>query len=143
MSDIQLFPQVARSKWGEDELGDAIQSSSPHVQFLLKELSEAERVAASDLKSKRVSYAIVQRICSSAGKDPLVLVDDENGEKMYRLNPTYRTQVSPLVVDVTPPPPTPAKPRRPRKRGALPKLPQKLPQSARASRLTDVNILVV
>ncbi len=56
MSDIQLFPQVARSKWGEDELGDAIQSSSPHVQFLLKELSEAERVAASDLKSTKPPY---------------------------------------------------------------------------------------
>ena len=118
-SEVQMFhPQPTRNRWDREELADAVQSSSPHVQYLLHELSRAPRVGASQLKSKRVAYAIVQRICNSAGKDSLVLVEDEDGEKQYFLNPRYRDDIRPLVADAKEPPPSAPKPPR-RKSGGL------------------------
>ena len=114
MAEVQLFGAVSKSAWESDELADAVQGSSPHVQYLLKELSEKDSVRASELKSKRVAYAIVQRICNSAKKDSLVFAEDEDGEKVYSLNPQYREQVTGLVKDATEPPPTPPRPRRKR-----------------------------
>ncbi len=115
MSDVQLFPQVSRTRWGEDELTEALHSASPHVRFLLKELCEADDdVPARELKSKRVAYAIVQRICNSSNKDALVLskLNPETGEKTYRVNPEYRNAVRPIVSECEEPPPTPPRPRR-------------------------------
>jgi hypothetical protein len=112
MAGVQLFHAGARSKWDESELADALESASAHVRYLLKELSEKDSVKASELKSKRVAYAIVQRICNSSGKDSLVLVEEQNGEKVYSLNPKYRRAVTPLVAEASEPPPTPAKPKR-------------------------------
>jgi hypothetical protein len=114
MSEVQLFPQMTRSRWDKDELVEALHSASPHVRFLLKELSENDRVAARELKSKRVAYAIVQRICNSSNKDNLVLthVDDDSGEKTYSLNPEYRDLIKPVVGDAEEPPPTPPRVRR-------------------------------
>ena len=120
MSEVQLFPQVGKSKWVQDELAESLAVASPHVRYLLKELSETKgEIAASDLKSKRVSYAIVQRICNSSNKDALVLTntDPATGEKSYRLNPDYREMVTPIVRDATEPPPTPPRPRRPKNTG--------------------------
>lgn len=112
MAEVQFFGAVSRSAWEDDELADAVQSASAHVRYLLRELSENGSVRASDLKSKRVAYAIVQRICNSSSKDSLVIADEEEGEKVYSLNPRYRTKLAPLVKDAPEPPPTPARPRR-------------------------------
>ena len=106
-----------RARWSDDELTEAVQSASAHVRFLLKELSQSDHVPARELKSKRVAYAIVQRICNSANKDSLVLADVNGGEKTYHLHPDYRDKVVPLVRDAPVPPPTPVRPRRPKSNG--------------------------
>lgn len=116
MSEVELISSVAeRRQWERDELAAVIESSSAHVRFLLHELAGAERVAAHDLKSHPVSYAQVQRICNSRGKESLVLSRVVDGDKHYWLNPDYRAIVAPLVADVPPPPPSEPKPPREKK----------------------------
>ena len=116
MSEIQLFPQVGKAPWADDELTEAVQSSSAHVQYLLRELSQAPMVAAAELKSKKVAYAIVQRICNSKNKEPLVIAtEDETGDRAYSINPDYRAKIIPLVRDAPEPPETPAVAPRPKR----------------------------
>ncbi|HET9480820.1 MAG TPA: hypothetical protein VFP98_03620 [Candidatus Polarisedimenticolia bacterium] len=119
MTDVQLFPQVHRGRWSEEELAESLQDASGHVRFLLKELSDVEELAASELRSKPVAYAIQQRICNSANKDSLVFAksDPATGEKMYRINSEYRDWIRPLVADATEPPPTAPKAPRAKPRG--------------------------
>ncbi len=125
MNEISLFPQMGApppvaggpETWTESELTRAVLAASPHVQYLLRELSEAPFVRASELKSQRVAYAIAQRICSSAGRDPMVLIGEENGERVYSLNPKYRSVITPLVAQAVQPPPSEPKPRKPRGMG--------------------------
>ena len=113
-SDVQFFPQqqqTQRLAWKPEELTEALRGASPHVRYLLRELSEVDKEAsARELKSKRVAYAIVQRICNSSGRDSLVLsrMDETTGEKAYRLNPQYSEQVKSLVRDAPVPPEEPA-----------------------------------
>src|SRR5262245_66163597 len=111
MNEISLFPQVdsppessGAGTWTEAELTRTILGSSPHVQYLLRELAEGGSVRGSQLKSQRVAYAICQRICSSAGKDSLVQLHDEDGERVYELNPKYRSIIGPLVARAEEPP---------------------------------------
>jgi hypothetical protein len=116
MSEVELISSVAeRQHWQRDELAQVIESSSGHVRFLLHELAGAERVAASDLKSHPVSYAQVQRICNSRGKESLVMSRIVDGDKHYWLNPDYRSIITPLVAEVPPPPPSEPKPPREKK----------------------------
>jgi hypothetical protein len=116
MSEVELISSVAeRRHWERDELAQVIETSSGHVRFLLHELASAERVAAHDLKSHPVSYAQVQRICNSRGKESLVLSRVIDGDKQYWLNPDYRAIVAPLVANVPPPPPSEPKPPREKK----------------------------
>ena len=125
MNEISLFPPTGDpppvaggpDTWTDSELTRAVRAASPHVQYLLRELSEAPFVRASQMKSQRVAYAIAQRICSSARKDPMVLIGEEEGERVYSLNPKYRSVIAPLVAQVEQPPQSEPKPRKPRGMG--------------------------
>ena len=108
----------ARGKWEREELELALGASSAHIRFLLRELSLAPEVAAGSLQSKPVAYAQVQRVCNSRGKDPLVISTERGGEKLYSLNPAYRSLVTTIVAEATLPPPSEPKPpgmQRPRR----------------------------
>jgi hypothetical protein len=116
MSEVELISSTGqRARWRSDELAEVVESSSGHVRFLLHELGKAESIAARELKSHPVSYAQVQRICNSRGKESLVLSRTVDGDKHYALNPEYRTVILPLVENVEPPPPSEPKPPREKK----------------------------
>ncbi len=111
----------ARSRWSDAELEMTLGDSSSHVRFLLRELAEGGEVLASDLKSRPVSYAQVQRICNSRGKEALVVPGYGAGAKCYSLHPSYKATIAKLVADAAAPPPAPPKdpslrkPRMPRR----------------------------
>ena len=119
-SDIgtdQNHEPSSRTPWSKSELEVVLGTASGHIRYLLRELSEADSVAAGQMKSKPVAYAQVQRICNSRGKDALVTSTVAAGTKHYALNPQYRSAVALLVAGTEPPPPTEPKPpseRRPR-----------------------------
>jgi len=116
MSEVELISSTGqRARWRSDELADVVESSSGHVRYLLHELGRAESIAARELKSHPVSYAQVQRICNSRGKESLVLSRTVDGDKHYALNPEYRAVILPLVENVEPPPPSEPKPPREKK----------------------------
>ena len=107
----------SRSRWSDAELETTLGDSSSHVRFLLRELADGGEVLASDLKSRPVSYAQVQRICNSRGKEALVVPGYRAGAKCYSLHPSYRATVAKLVADAAAPPKDPSqrKPRMPRR----------------------------
>ncbi|MSR46332.1 MAG: hypothetical protein EXS13_04600 [Planctomycetes bacterium] len=114
-------PAAGRSRWTPDELEATLSDASSHVRYLLRELSQGSEVAASELKSRPVSYAQVQRICNSRGKEALVQPGLRGGSKCYSLHSAYRTLIARLVADAAVPPPAPPpkapgerKPRMPR-----------------------------
>ncbi len=113
MSEVQLISSgTERNQWRPDELELALEKASSHVRFLLHELALADEVPLREMKSQRVAYAQVQRICNSRGKDALVLSREVEGEKRYRINPEYRPVIGPLVATASPPPPSEPKPPR-------------------------------
>ena len=116
MSEVELISSTGqRARWRNDELVEVVESSSGHVRYLLHELGKAESIASRELKSHPVSYAQVQRICNSRGKESLVLSRSVDGDKHYALNPEYRAVILPLVENVQPPPPSEPKPPREKK----------------------------
>jgi hypothetical protein len=116
MSEVELISSTGqRARWRNDELAEVVESSSGHVRYLLHELGKAESIAARELKSHPVSYAQVQRICNSRGKESLVLSRTVDGDKHYALNAEYRAVILPLVENVEPPPPSEPKPPREKK----------------------------
>lgn len=100
---------AGRSRWSDAELEATLADASSHVRFLLRELAEGGEVAASNLKSRPVSYAQVQRICNSRGKDALVIPGSRDDARSYSLHPSYRATIARLVADAVVPPPAPPK----------------------------------
>jgi hypothetical protein len=121
-------PATGRARWSDSELEVTLADASSHVRYLLRELAEGGEVLAGDLKSRPVSYAQVQRICNSRGKEPLVVPGFRDGVKSYSLHPSYKATIAKLVADAAVPPPAvpkdpslrkPRMPRRARQGSAL------------------------
>lgn len=114
---VEVPSAPGRAAWSPAELASTLVDASSHVRFLLKELSGGGDVPTAELKSRPVAYAQVQRICSSRGKEPLVLATLRGATKCYRLHPNYVASIPELVADASAPPPSVPKPpgeRKPR-----------------------------
>ena len=105
--------------WPEDELEDAVESASPHVRFLLRELCEADGPRTSEqLRSRGIAFAITQRLCRARHYEELVKVEERGANKLYAIAPQYREQVKQWVENAKEPPPPEPKPRRRRVQAA-------------------------
>lgn len=85
------------AKWTKELMDENISNASAAARLLLWELGQKGNAPMSELASGPVSYAILQRIARSRKLDPLVLVDDKEGVKRYRLNPDYARMVRSVV----------------------------------------------
>lgn len=132
--DAAPAPSGGGAPWSPSELAAKLIDASGHVRFLLKELAGGEPVATSELASRPVAYAQVQRICRSNGKEALVLPGFAGGAKTYQLHPRYRTQVAELVADATQPPPGEKKPPHER----VPKTPRLSRRARQGSALDGI-----
>lgn len=90
------------AKWTKELLDERISTASPAARLLLWELGQKPSASMKELSASPVSYAILQRIARHGKLEPLVLVEEKDGEKRYRLNPDYSRMVRSVVSEKPP-----------------------------------------